>query len=72
MQLCSDNIIIIINCAAGPELELCCAKQEVIWTNGAPYELIKNTGSLYRPTQSKLLVETSNNSCSSLHVHVHV
>ena len=39
----SDNII-IINCATGSKRELCSAKKEALWANGAPYDLIKNTG----------------------------
>ena len=38
----TDNII-ILNCATGPKRELCSAKKEALWANGAPYELIKNT-----------------------------
>ena len=28
---------------SGPKRELCSAKSEALWANGAPYELIKNT-----------------------------
>ena len=38
----SDNII-IVNCATGPKRELRSAKQEALWANGAPYELMMNT-----------------------------
>ena len=43
MLLYSDNII-ITNCITGPKRQLYIAKQEALWANAAPYELIKNTG----------------------------